>query len=136
MEKDFYVIPEEYCITNNGKKEFLLKVTTDGVSSANIVNPKIYFYNNGLYYVSKNDFSAGSSILKKDSSDIYTINETKTIKGVYNVNNGYAEFQYIEILTMINNYYIIKEKTGYSPNQYDYIILSGDKVTENEVVFR
>lgn len=137
VEKDFFVIPEEYCMTDNGKKEFLLQVTNDdGVVSANRISPEIYFYNNGLYYISKNDVAKGSLILKKDSSDIYVIDDTKVIKGVYNVNNGYADFQYIEILTMINDYYIIKEKTGYSPSQYDYIVLNGSNVTENEVVFR
>lgn len=136
VEKDFYVIPEEYCITEDGKKEFLLQVNDKGVISAKRTEPKIYYYGNGYYYVSKNDISEGSIVIKKDSSDSYIVDETKTIKGVYNVNNGYAEFQYVEILTMLNDYYIIKEKTGYSPNQYDYIVLNGEKVKENEVVFR
>jgi len=136
VEKDFYVIPEEYCILKNKKKQFLIQTTLNGVTSAKIVVPKIYYYYDKNYYVSKSDFVAGNIILKNDSSDSYIIGDFKTLKGVYNVNNGYAEFQYINILTKVNDYYIIEEQTGYSPNQYDYIVLNGNKVKENEVVFR
>lgn len=136
VEKDLYVIPEEYCISKGGTKEFLIQTSVNGTISAKVVKPKIYYYNDGFYYVSKNDFQLNTTILKKDSSDSYVIGETKTLRGVYNVNNGYAEFQFVNILTKIDDYYIIEEKTGYSPSQYDYIILNGAKVTENEVVFR
>ena len=133
VEKDFYVIPKEYFFVANNAIN--LNLMTEN-NTSELKKMKIYFEDSENYYISTSDLSEGDIITKLDSQDTFLVNEKEKLKGVYNVNNGYAEFEYINILTEINDYYIINESTGYSPSQYDYIVLDGSMVSENEVVFR
>ncbi len=62
--------------------------------------------------------------------------ETKTLKGVYNINKGYAEFKQVQILCESEEYYIVKSGNDYGLTNYDRIALNGKEVHENDVVFQ
>ncbi len=46
----------------------------------------------GSVYVDPDDFEKNTTLKKASSSDTYQLSETKQLKGVYNINRGYAVF--------------------------------------------
>ena len=79
---------------------------------------------------------AEGTVLKKPSSDeTYTIGETEALKGVYNINKGYAMFRLIDILYEYGDYCIVSDKTDYGVTLYDHIILNGSSVKENDIIY-
>ncbi len=54
-------------------------------------------------------FKSGDYIVKPDSSERYQIGPVATLKGVYNINKGYAVFRLISELTNNGEYYIIEK---------------------------
>ena len=61
-------------------------------------------------------------IVKPDSSDTYTIDTQKPLKGVYNINKGYAIFKKVSILCESDEYYIVQEGDSYGLSNYDHIV--------------
>ena len=79
-------------------------------------------------------FRSGTIIKKPDSNETYTIKETKDLKGVYNINKGYAVFKQIDILYQNEEYSVLKKGTDYGISLYDHIALEGDSIEENDLV--
>lgn len=65
----------------------------------------------------------------------FRISGKASLKGVYNVNNGYCLFRNVEILTETGEYYLVKSGTAYGLKVYDHIVIDGSMVSENQVVF-
>ena len=80
-------------------------------------------------------FDEETTLVKPDSSDTCVMNKTKNIKGVYNINKGYAVFRQIHILCESDDYYIVESGSDYGLFNYDHIALDGDSIKENDVVF-
>ena len=76
----------------------------------------------------------GDTLLLPESSDTMDLLKTESIKGVYNVNKGYAVFKQVQILSESDEYYIIAEGNSYSLSNYDHIALNGDSVRDNQIV--
>ena len=64
------------------------------------------------------------------------MSKKRKLKGVYNINKGYAVFKEVEILCENDEYYIVKEGTSYGLYNYDHIVQDGTTVEEDEVVFQ
>ena len=60
--------------------------------------------------------------------------DTAVLKGVYNINKGYAVFKQIDILYQNEEYTVVRTGTSYGIALYDHIALDGSKVKENELV--
>ena len=73
-------------------------------------------------------------ICETDSSDQYTITNTATLQGVYNINKGYAVFKQIDILAQNEEYSILKTGTSYGLSLYDHIALNGSEISEGELI--
>ena len=78
---------------------------------------------------------SGSKEAKDSSDETYTIGETEALKGVYNINKGYAMFRLIDILYEYGDYCIVSDKTDYGVTLYDHIILNGSSVKENDIIY-
>jgi hypothetical protein len=137
-EKEFYTIPIEYFMKGGDSDESGLLVVAsdeDGNSISEFITPTIYYETDDYYYVDSEDISAGDVIQKSNSSSTYVVgSDTASLKGVYNINKGYAVFKQIDILYQNNEYSIIQTGTTYGIALYDHIALDGDKVTENELI--
>ena len=57
------------------------------------------------------------------------------LKGVYNVNKGYAVFRRIEPLQEGDEYVIIKKGTSQGVSIYDHIALNASTVVEDAVIY-
>ena len=80
-------------------------------------------------------FAEDAVLVKPDSTDTCVLNRTESIKGVYNINKGYAVFKQVNILCESDDYYIVESGSDYGLSNYDHIALNGADVDENDVVF-
>jgi len=76
---------------------------------------------------------------KKDSyypdKDVkYTMDEKKSLKGVYNVNKGYYRFQRIERLRQNSEYVIIKKNTPDGVRRYDHIAMNSEDAVDSAII--
>lgn len=139
VEKNFYIIPKEYLITNAENQSGFL---VDGYNvekqeqESSFVIPVIYSSDEEYYYVSVDDFSVGTFLNQTSTNTRYQIGATTSLKGVYTVNQGYTVFRLIEILTENDEYYIVKTDTRYGLSLYDHIILNSKTVEENQVIYQ
>lgn len=136
IEEKFYVIPEDY-------------ITTGGNSSSEGVmirqkNGSVEFTPIDIYdrsedkevYISRDEIDEGDVLVMPESSETYTVGKTKALKGVYNINKGYAVFKKVSILCENDEYYIVQEGESYGLYNYDHIVQNGTSVSSDEVVFQ
>lgn len=138
IEKDFYTIPVDYATQggNNNNIGFLLETYDEnGQSSTQFVQPTIYYSTDEEYYVETHEFETGNYIVKTDSTDRYPIGKTAKLTGVYNINKGYAQFRQINILFQNEEYYIVEEGMTYGIAVYDHIVLEGEAVKEDDIIY-
>lgn len=137
-EKEFFTVPVEYFMKGgDSDSEGLLVQSTDekGNSITEFVAPTIYYETEEYYYIDSEDVSADDKILKPDSMSTYTIGtKTAALKGVYNINKGYAVFKQIDILYQNEEYTIVQTGTTYGIALYDHIALDGTKIQENDLI--
>ncbi len=133
VEKDFYTLPKSYMMQGNNDDEmgFVLAAGSD----KKYITPTIYYETDDFYYVDGTDVKRGDKIIKPNSNEQYVVgSDMGKLKGVYNVNKGYAVFKQIEILYQNNDYSIIKTGTKYGISMYDHIVLQGNEVQENSII--
>ena len=70
-----------------------------------------------------------------DSKDTFLIEKMKTLKGVYCTNQGYADFRPIDILIEKDDYSIIANDTNQGVSRYDFIVLDGTTIKENQIIY-
>ena len=89
-----------------------------------------------MIYLDPLDFPEDTVLIKPDSKETCPLKETAKLKGVYNINKGYAVFKQIQILCESDEYYIVATGSDYGLSNYDHIALNGEDVKENDVVFQ
>lgn len=137
-EKEFYTIPVEYFMKGGDTdSDGLLVERTgpDGKSATEFISPTVYFETDTFYYIDGEDVTAGERLVKPNSTETYTIGpDTDRLKGVYNINKGYAVFKQIDILYQNQEYAIVRTGTSYGISLYDHIALDGTKINENDLI--
>lgn len=131
--KNYYMIPTEYIASasESSEKGFFV----EGAEGTTFIKPVIYRQNDDFCYVDCNDVSAGTVLMQPSTGATYTINSTAALKGVYNINKGYAMFRLIDVLYEYGDYCIINDKTSYGVTLYDHIILDGSSARENQIIY-
>ena len=134
-KKDFYVIPEDY-LTQGGNSNSTGVLIDTGKENAEFQAVDIYYRDTqtGSVYVDPDDFEKNTTLKKAGSSDTYQLSETKQLKGVYNINRGYAVFRQVQILCESDDYYIVQSGNDYGLSNYDHIALTGKDVHEGDVI--
>ena len=139
VDKEFYLIPDEFItLADESGKGWVLKqyVTDSGEVTTKNFQISIYNYDekNREYYVDATFLNAADILFKKDGQDNYVVSKRATLTGVYNVNNGYADFRQINILSQNDEYSIVSSNTRYGLNVYDYIALNAESVHEDQFI--
>ncbi len=137
-EKQFYTIPIGFETTggDDNSPGFLRETyMEDGSVSAVFVPTTIYETTEEVSYVDCADFSPGDYIVKADSEERFQIGTTASLRGVYNINRGYAVFRKINILYESEEYCIVEEGTNYGLSIYDHIVLDSKAVQEEEIIY-
>ena len=139
VDKEFYLIPEAFISVEgeSGKGHVLKQVVTEnGTVSSENFDISIYSYDEKEkeYYVDAAFLNAADILLKMEGQDTCVVSKRATLTGVYNVNNGYADFRQIRILSQNDEYSIVESNTRYGLNVYDYIALNADAVHEDQFI--
>lgn len=147
VEKEFFVIPKRFWIEGEeGEQGFLKEVYNEnGEPSAELVEMTQYFDDGENYYIDpkESDFSTGKEklpvgtyLVMRDSQDRFQVGMSDTLQGVYNINKGYTQFRQISVLSQNEEYTLVEEGTRFGLTVYDRIVLNGDVVDEDEVVYQ
>ncbi len=134
-KKNFYVISEDY-LTQGGNSNSTGVLIDTGKENAQFQSVDIYYRDTstGSVYIDPDDFEENTTLRKPDSSDTCQLNKTRKLKGVYNINRGYAVFRQVQILCESDEYYIVQSGDDYGLSNYDHIALTGKDVHEGDVI--
>lgn len=137
-EKEFYTIPNDLFLKGGDSSDdglLVKRIDDEGNVTTEFISPTVYFETGDYYYIDSEKISAGNILLKQNSGDEYIVgSETATLKGVYNINKGYAVFKQIDILYQNEEYSIVETGTKYGVALYDHIALDSTKVKENDLI--
>ena len=137
--KEFFLVDKEYVTKGGNSGEYGVlreKAGDSGNLTTEFVPTQIYHESETDYYLDNSALRVGDHIVKPDSTETYTISRSGTLKGVYNINKGYADFKEIQILYDDNEEYaIIKSNTTYGLSEYDHIVLDAEAVDLNEFIY-
>lgn len=137
VTKNFYVVPQSYFTKGgNSNSQGLLIETTDdtGKKLQKFIVTDIYYSTEECYYVREDDLTQGTKVIDPSGKSAFIIHDEAELKGVYNINKGYAVFRIINILYQNDDYAIVSSGTSYGLSQYDHIALDGSIITENEII--
>lgn len=140
-DKTVYQIPNSY-FTYGGDSDSLglikeEKKLEDGevVVTYTFIPTDIYYSDEDYKYVDGLLFQPGDVINDQATQKRYEIGKSETLKGVFNINKGYAVFRRIEILYENEEYCIVKEGTSYGLSVYDHIALDASTAKEQAIIY-
>ena len=135
-DKEFYVVPDEY-LTTGGDSDAtgVYRKKAGGSTTTEFLAADVYYKEDETSYLDPDDFEEGDTLIMPDSSDTFKLSKKKKLKGVYNINKGYAVFKLINILVESDEYYIVEEGNSYGLSNYDHIALDGKNLDEDDIVF-
>ena len=139
VDKDFYLIPLDYLTVggNSSQEGFMLETYDEnGQASMEMIYPTVYSVSETEAYVDTVEFHLGDYVIKPESQERYQIGKKATLKGVYNINKGYAVFRQVNILYQNEEYCIVEEGTKYGLSIYDHIALDGSAVKEDDIIYQ
>lgn len=139
VEKSFFVVPQSYFTKggNSNSQGLLIESYDDsGEKVQKFVATDIYYSTEECYYVSEDHLEKGIKVIDPAGGDSFVVSDTDKLKGVYNINKGYAVFRIIDIKYQNEDYAIIARGTSYGLSQYDHIALDGSVIAEDEIINR
>ena len=135
--QEFFLIPKDY-ITKGGSNGAtgVLRETAgeNGSLTTEFVATQIYQENDENYYLDDSSLRVGDHLIKPESTESYTVSQTASLTGVFNINKGYADFKEIQILKQNDEYALIKSNTTYGLSTYDYIVLDASSVDVDQLI--
>lgn len=136
VKKTFFTIPKAFFLQGNNTKDIGVLVQKNGSEEPEFRVPTIYKETSKLYYIDDEKVREGDILVAGDSSRTYRVGtRIAEVDGVYNVNKGYAVFKQIEPIQKNEDYTIIRTGTSYGLALYDRIVLQGNHVKENEIIY-
>jgi hypothetical protein len=138
VEKDFYEVPLTYFTQGGDSTQTgLVKEVYNkkGEVEYPFVATRIYYQDKTNAYVDAHLFEAGTKLQSPSGEKQFTLSKTIKLKGVYNVNQGYAVFRRIEILYQNDEYCIVKDNTSFGLSAYDHIALNGKAVVNQAIIY-
>lgn len=138
VKKKFFTIPKKYFTKGGDSTEdglLVRRTGEDGKVTTEFVAPTVYYEKKNKYYVDNEELSQGDVVILPNSSNTYQVGkDTAVLKGVYNVNKGYAVFKRVKVLYKSKEYSIVRAGTSYGVALYDHIALDGSRVQENDLI--
>lgn len=138
VTKTFYTVPKEYFLKGgNSDSDGVNKkiFNENGEVSVVFVPVTIYHATDEFYYIENTEqITTGIVLIKPDSNEEYQVAETALLRGVYNINKGYAVFKQIQELDSNEEYCVVKKNMDFGLTIYDHIVLDGSKVDENDMI--
>lgn len=151
VTKEFFLIPRDFLSKgdNEERQGFIREIRKKGASDTEFVRAEIYREVDeegeeiswdtagkpgGYCYVDKKSFQEGDILRKPDSGETFVVGEVDYLEGVYGMNKGYAIFCQIKVLDQNEEYCIVDQRTSYGLQPFDYIVLDGESVDEEDIL--
>lgn len=138
VKKKFYQVPVKYLTKgdNSTTEQFAVRSTDDnGEITVEQKSYTIYGRSEKYCYLDPEEVGENVVLQAMDSKKTFLIEKKKTLQGVYCTNRGYADFKPIDILAQKDDYSIISEDTSEGVNAYDFIVLDGSTIKENQIIY-
>ena len=143
VEKEFYKIPKAYLTGKYSAKKTLVIKNQDSKGNVTFetMDVDIGKYKKDskddkeYYYILKEEVPEHALISMADSSDTMLLKDTVSLPGVYIINRGYADFTCVDVLLENKDYTIVKSKVQNSIEQFDRIVLNGNTIENNAIVY-
>lgn len=145
VEKEFYLVPQDFLVEQGEDKGFMKEVYDEnGKASVEFVTMTLYYADEEYYYIDpkESDFATGKEkmpigtyLVEPDSQERFQIGMNKSLQGVYNINKGYTQFRQINILYQNEEFTLVEEGTSYGLTIYDHIVLNGEAVDEEQIIY-
>lgn len=138
VEKEVYKIPRKCGVTigESDNVGFIRTVEKEGKLQAEYYYPPIAKSDDKYYYVSTSAFNEDEVLQMIDTQETFTVSETQSLIGVYQINNGYTVFVQVNPLVETEEYYIVESGAKYGLRVYDHIVLDSSQVKENQIIFQ
>lgn len=145
VKKDFYKIPKTYLTGKSAfQKSIVIKkqsakgritFETKAVDIGKSEEGEAETDHPGYYYVLAEEIPDNTLICLPNSSETFLVKDKVELPGVYNVNKGYADFRCVEVLMENKDYTIVKEGIMNSISLFDRIVLNGNTIQNNEIIY-
>lgn len=139
LEKEFYMIPSDYFTKGGNSEEMGVMVERFDETTSEIVPTftacEVYYQDETYSYVDKDTFEFNNYVVNLNTKDRFPISMVGKLKGVYNVNKGFAVFRRIEPIEENKEYVIIQKGTEKGISLYDHIALNASLSTESTVIY-
>ncbi len=137
LEKNCYIVPVGFLAKGgNSDNEVLSCEVTNEDGSKSLKEIDTFAMKDEEYvYIDTLLLHPGTNIYKPDSQDKYQIGEIRSLKGVYNVNEGYCQFKHVDIIYENKEYCIVKKDMPYGLAVYDHIVINQDRINENDIIY-
>ena len=138
VKKKFYQVPVKYLTKgdNSTTEQFAVRSTSkNGEVTVEQKTYTIYGRSEKYCYLDPDEVGENVVLQAMDSNQTFLIEKKKTLQGVYCTNRGYADFKPIDILTQKDDYSIIANDTNQGVSAYDFIVLDGTTIKENQIIY-
>ena len=138
VKKRFYQVPTKYITKgdNSSTDQFAVRSTADdGEVKVEQKTYTIYGKTDKYCYLDPEEVGENVVLQAMDSNETFLIEKKKTLQGVYCTNRGYADFKPIDIMMQKDDYSIIKSDTEQGVSAYDFIVLDGSTIKENQIIY-
>ena len=140
--KDFYVVPNEYYVTDPETEQTGVMIQEYDEEQGKI---ETVFRNVDIYMKNEDDFYIAASVLDggtvlqpgegAETDEPFVLSERAQLTGAYNVNKGYYVFRQVEILYQNEEYCIVAEDTPYGLSAFDHIVADATGAVEDAVIY-
>ncbi|MGN0395244.1 MAG: HlyD family efflux transporter periplasmic adaptor subunit [Coprococcus sp.] len=141
VEKDVYIVPIEFLTAGSGSSNeqfFNQRILTEtGDISVKQISPIIYFTDERFCYVDPAGIDSDAVFIANDTNETFSLTTAAThkLEGVFCVTQGTARFKRINIMIAGDDYSIVEPDISYGISAYDRIVLIGNEVKENQVIY-
>lgn len=137
VDDEFYIVPADYVTEgNNGQSTVLREIyDANGEKSTEVVTVTVYNEEDGNVWLDQDALRNGDTLDKLNSTETTTVAQTGQLTGVYNINEGYADFRQVTVITENDEYAIVESDSAYGLREYDYIVLDASTMTPDEFLY-
>lgn len=137
VDDDFYIVPKEYLIDGNNGKNMVLREIYDenGEKSTETVTVTVYNEEDGNVWLDQDALRSGDTLQALNTNATTTVAQTGQLTGVYNINEGYADFRQVTVIAQNEEYAIVEPDSMYGLREYDYIVLDATTISPDEFLY-
>lgn len=137
VDDEFFIVPADYVTEGSSGQDSVLREIYDenGEKSTETVTVTVYNEEDGNVWLDQDALRSGDTLVRLDSNATTTVAQTGQLTGVYNINEGYADFRQVTILAENEEYAIVEADSMYGLREYDYIVLDATTMTPNEFLY-